>query len=143
MSPLEGANKPNVNSLPKETTQFGFMVQEVIKAQNFTIDQPTIWFNYSINRLVNQSMNLVINTFYISYAWRVVPILSIFPCQSKYSLFLFLEGCSKIKYAQFQNWKDFVRLLRKNLCLIFLSKFLSLRWIPLSGELNCEFLSLR
>ena len=32
MSPLEGANEPNVNSLTKEITQFGLMVQEVIKA---------------------------------------------------------------------------------------------------------------
>ena len=32
MCPLEDANEPNVNSLTKETTQFGLMVQEVIKA---------------------------------------------------------------------------------------------------------------
>ena len=32
MSPLEGANEPNVNSLTKETTQFGLMVQRVTKA---------------------------------------------------------------------------------------------------------------
>ena len=54
MSPLECANEPNVNSLIKEIAQFGLMVQEVkIKAQKFTIDQPTIWLNYSISWLVN------------------------------------------------------------------------------------------
>ena len=49
MDPLKGANEPNVNSLTKETTQFGLMIQEVNKAQKFTIDQPIIWFNYSTN----------------------------------------------------------------------------------------------
>lgn len=49
MSLLEGANEPNMNSLIEKTTQFNLMVQEVIKVQNFTINQPTIWFNYSTN----------------------------------------------------------------------------------------------
>ena len=52
MCPLEDANEPNVNSLTKETSQFGLMVQEVIKAQKFTM-APAIWFNYSISWFVN------------------------------------------------------------------------------------------
>ena len=52
MSSPEGANEPNVNSLTKQTAQFGLMVQEVVKVQKFTIDQLTIWFNYSTTGLL-------------------------------------------------------------------------------------------
>ena len=47
--------KPNMNLANKSLMEsnFGFMVHEVLKAQNLVFDQPTIYFNVSSNHVVN------------------------------------------------------------------------------------------